>query len=92
MSGSDLDMSLRVEWTPAAERDVRRLDRQTQTRIRRAVSRFAAAGQGDVRRLRGYEREWRLRVGSWRVRFTLVPDAQILVVLRVLPRGQAYRT
>ena len=84
-------MSLRVDWTPAAERDVRCLDRQTQTRIRRAVSRFAAAGLGDVRRLWGYECEWRLRIGSWRVRFTLMPDAQSLVVLRVLPRGHAYR-
>jgi mRNA interferase RelE/StbE len=85
-------MSLHVEWTPAAERDLRRLDRRTQTRIRLRVTRFATMGEGDVRRLRGYEREWRLRVGQWRVRFTLSPDLQTLIVLRVLPRGQAYRT
>ncbi|ETX03272.1 MAG: hypothetical protein ETSY1_00535 [Candidatus Entotheonella factor] len=85
-------MSLRIEWTPAAERDIRSLDRVTRERIRQAVSRFAASGYGDVTRLQGYAREWRLRVGQWRVRFTLLADAQTLVVLRILPRGQAYRT
>lgn len=44
-------MSLRIEWTPAAERDIRRLDRVTRERIRQAVSRFAASGYGDVARL-----------------------------------------
>ncbi|MBM3471249.1 MAG: hypothetical protein FJX73_10740 [Armatimonadetes bacterium] len=42
-----------------------------------------------VGRLRGYEVEWRLRVGDWRVRFS-VSGGQI-VILRVLPRSAAYR-
>jgi mRNA interferase RelE/StbE len=44
----------------------------------------------DVRRLQGKE-EWRLRVGDWRVRFTRRPADKLIVVLRVLPRGRAYR-
>jgi mRNA-degrading endonuclease RelE of RelBE toxin-antitoxin system len=35
--------------------------------------------------------EWRLRVGDWRVRFDRDDEAQAIVVLRVLPRGRAYR-
>lgn len=35
--------------------------------------------------------KYRLRVGNWRVRYALDPDAKVLTVLRVLPRGQAYR-
>jgi hypothetical protein len=53
-------------------------------RIRRAIARFANTGQGDVTRLQGDEREWRLR-------FTLTSDDQTLIVFRALPRGQAYR-
>jgi mRNA-degrading endonuclease RelE of RelBE toxin-antitoxin system len=34
--------------------------------------------------------EWRLRVGGWRVRFTYLPPENVLMVLRVLPRGKAY--
>jgi mRNA-degrading endonuclease RelE of RelBE toxin-antitoxin system len=36
-------------------------------------------------------REWRLRVGDWRVRFTFDDEQRVIVVLRVLPRGRAYR-
>jgi len=45
---------------------------------------------GDVVKLSGSE-EWRLRVGDWRVRFERDPSARVIYVLRVLPRGRAYR-
>lgn len=45
---------------------------------------------GDVVKLSGRE-EWRLRVGDWRVRLRLDRDQLAVVVLRVLPRGRAYR-
>ena len=78
-------MPQRVEWVSAAERDLRRLPDQLQDRIRRAVYAVAADGPGDVKRLQGREREWRLRVGDWRVLFTLVerPEGAALRVLRV---------
>jgi mRNA-degrading endonuclease RelE of RelBE toxin-antitoxin system len=41
-------------------------------------------------RLRGSD-ELRLRVGDWRVRLRLDPATRTIVVLRVLPRGRAYR-
>jgi mRNA interferase RelE/StbE len=84
-------MSRGLEWTPAAERDLRRLDAQVRERIRRAVYRFVETGYGDVQRLRGTVNEWRLRVGDWRVRFTEDQAGQTIIVLRVLPRGGAYR-
>lgn len=82
-----------VEWSDAAERDLRRVDHQARERIRRAVARLGSSDQGDVKRLSGREQEWRLRVGDWRVFFTLPdrPDGVVIFVLRVLPRGRAYR-
>jgi hypothetical protein len=56
-------MSRALEWTPAAERDLRRIDPQIRERIRQAVYRLVDTGHGDVRRLQGRPREWRLR---WR--------------------------
>ena len=82
-------MSRAIKWTPRAEHDLARLDRRTRERIRQAVYRLAGEGRGDVRPVEGAGREWRLRVGRWRVRFTLQDDA--LVILRVLPRGGAYK-
>jgi mRNA-degrading endonuclease RelE of RelBE toxin-antitoxin system len=44
-----------------------------------------------VRKLEGYENQWRLRVGEWRVRFAPVEERREILILRVLPRGRAYR-
>lgn len=59
-------------------------------RIGQAVTRLAQTGQGDITKLAGRE-EWRLRVGTWRVRFRFDHDAHAIVVVRVLPRREAYR-
>jgi mRNA interferase RelE/StbE len=80
-----------VVLTAGAQRDLRRLDRPVATRILDALARLADTGQGDVTRLQGVSDEWRLRVGDWRVRFRYDHPAQTLEVLRILPRGQAYR-
>jgi mRNA interferase RelE/StbE len=84
-------MSRALEWTPAAERDLRRIDPQVRERIRQAVYRLVDTGHGDVRRVQGRAREWRLRVGDWRVRFTKDPTGQTIIILRVRHRGEAYR-
>lgn len=78
-------------FAPRARRDLRRLDPPVQRRIIDALDRLVSDPPlGDVVRLTGVEDEWRLRVGDWRVRFTR--DAEGLIyVIRVLPRGRAYR-
>lgn len=83
-------MTWEVIWTRPALQDMRRLDRQVARRMHQAVTRFGETGQGDVRKLAG-ETEWRLRVGDWRVRFVYDYEAPALRVIRVLPRGRAYR-
>ena len=84
-------MSWQVRWQSTARRDLSRLDPQIQDRVIVAVQRLATTGEGDVLRLRGVQPpEWRLRVGQWRVRFRRNTAEQILDLLRVLPRDQAY--
>ena len=56
-----------------------------------AVERHAATEQGDVVRLQGRDREWRLRVGDWRVLFAYQHEDGTLLILRILPRERAYR-
>jgi mRNA-degrading endonuclease RelE of RelBE toxin-antitoxin system len=85
--GDALAMSRTPEWTPAAERDLRRLDVQVRERIRQAVYRFADTGHGDVVKVQGVAREWRLRAGHWRIRFTEHSPGQT-IILRVRPRGR----
>jgi plasmid stabilization system protein ParE len=83
-------MPKRIEWTPQARADVRRIDRQNALGLLEALADFVLTGHGDVERLTDTEPlELRLRLGDYRVRFyDLGPSLQIL---RVLHRKQAYR-
>lgn len=76
--------------TPPARRDLRRLDPPVQRRIVEGLDRFVVDPHAaDIRKLNAIE--WRLRIGDWRVRFAFDDEQRIIVVLRVLPRGRAYR-
>lgn len=82
------------EWsyavTPSARRDLRRLDPPIRRRIIAGLDRFVADPfAADIRKLNRLE--WRLRIGEWRVRFAFDDERRVIVVLRVLPRGRAYR-
>lgn len=81
----------KVEWKKSAARSLRRTDRSTANRIVDAVVRYAETGYGDVVPLKGRKGEYRLRVGAWRVIFTVDVGASILAVLRVAPRGGAWK-
>jgi len=83
--------SWQIAWTPAAIDDLADLAHPTVTRIRRGVRRYAETHQGDVKKLKGMDERWRLRVGDWRVLFRFVPESQTLIVMRVLNRREAYR-
>jgi mRNA-degrading endonuclease RelE of RelBE toxin-antitoxin system len=80
-----------IEVTPQARRDVRNLDAPVGRRVREALERLAEDPSGaQLVRLQGSD-ELRLRVGDWRVRLRLDLATRTIVVLRVLPRGRAYR-
>lgn len=43
------------------------------------------------RKLVGYEDLYRLRVGSWRIVYSVFDDEVLVVVIEITPRGDAYR-
>jgi len=81
----------RVEVTPPARRDLRRLDAPIRRRVTTALNRLVAnPPTGQLVKLRDSD-EHRLRVGDWRVRLRLDHEERAVHVLRVLPRGRPYR-
>jgi mRNA interferase RelE/StbE len=84
-------VSWQVEWSDRALKDAERLDKQVRARIVAAIERLANTQHGDVKQLHGAEAQWRLRVGGWRVRFRFESSTNTMRILRVLPRGRAYR-
>jgi mRNA-degrading endonuclease RelE of RelBE toxin-antitoxin system len=84
-------MKWKVVWTATAERDFGKLDPETRRRVRLSINRYAAASLGDVLRLQNITPpEYRLRVGKWRVRFSLDHDRRTMQILHVLRRDEAY--
>ena len=80
----------RIEWLEEARLDVRTLDRPTAMRLFEGILRFARGGAGDVNALHGeLAGAFRLRLGDYRVLFTLDDDA--MHIFGVRHRSEAYR-
>ena len=83
-------MAKKIEWTDSARVGLRRIDRQTAMRILEGLARFLILGEGDVKSLEDSDpKEYRLRVGDYRIRFHDLGDA--LQILSVRHRREAYR-
>jgi len=65
-------------------------DQRLSQRILIAISHYAEDELGDVRKLSGSE-TYRLRVGDWRVLFSLQDGGQSMAILRIMNRRDAYR-
>ena len=62
-----------IEWLDEAKADVRALDRSTAMRLFEGTLHFARTGSGDVNALHGdMAGAFRLRLGDYRVLFTLI--------------------
>lgn len=85
-------MTWRVEFRPAARAELLKLDRPVQARVLRSLHRLAAdpRSASNVKALTGGD-EYRLRVGDWRVVFTLHDDVLTVLVVRIAHRGDVYR-
>jgi len=80
----------RIEWLDEAKADVRAVDRTIAMRLFEGILRFASTGSGDVNALHGdMAGAFRLRLGDYRVLFTLEDNA--MRIFGVRHRSQAYR-
>ena len=83
-------MPKRIEWTPQARADVRRIDRPIALGLLEGLADYVLTGHGDVEHLTGVVPvELRLRLGDYRIRFYDLGES--LQILRVLHRSEAYR-
>ena len=88
----------RLEVSPAADRDFDRLKKRIQRhdseRLRVAIKGLAdePRPQG-VRKIRGVEKAYRIRVGSYRVVYEVYDNENLVLILQVVRRTEAtYRS
>ena len=86
-------MTYRVEFRPAAERELRKLDRSARDRIAKVVALLAEEPRppaakmlvgDDTRRL------WRVRTGDYRVIYSIEDYVLLVLVINVRHRREAY--
>lgn len=77
---------------PAAKRDVRRLQPNIRERIESAISQLETNPRPPgCKKLTGFENEWRLRVGRYRILYVIDDSAKLVSVARIAHRREAYR-
>ncbi|MDP6549406.1 MAG: type II toxin-antitoxin system RelE/ParE family toxin [Dehalococcoidia bacterium] len=79
----------RVELAPQAQRDLRGLPREAQARLVTPIQALAENPRPPgVRKLRGEERTWRIRVGPFRVVYDVYDGRALVVILKVARRSE----
>jgi len=80
-----------VEFRPAALRELRKVDRSTQPRIQGAIALLAQDPRPPAsRQLRGRD-GYRLRVGDYRIIYTIDDGVLLVVVVTIGHRREVYQ-
>lgn len=77
---------MQIEYSRPAVKYINSQDKPTKKRLKEAIEKIP---QGDIKKLKGLEDEYRLRVGDLRVLFTI--EGNMIIIYDILPRGQAYK-
>ena len=84
--------SYRIEVSATAERQIRKLPRADQVRVVRVIQTLAADPRpAGSRKLSGHDDVFRVRVGRYRVLYSIEDRRLIIIVLKVGDRKGVYR-
>jgi mRNA interferase RelE/StbE len=82
-----------IEYQPQAIKALLKMPRTTARLIKGKIESLAEsphAPNNNVRKLTG-EEGYRLRVGDWRVIYELQDERLVVIVVKIKPRGEAYK-
>jgi mRNA interferase RelE/StbE len=84
--------SYRIEVSATAEKQLKKLGRDDRVRVLRAVQALAAEPRPPgCRKLHGYDDVYRIRIGRFRVLYSIDGRRIIVTVLKVAQRKDIYR-
>jgi len=82
-------VSYRIEIATPARKFIERQPKHQQERILKAIAKLPT--EGDIKPLRGQSQIFRLRVGDYRIIYTLHNDLLLILILNVGNRGDIYK-
>jgi mRNA interferase RelE/StbE len=86
-------VTFRVEFRPAAARELRKLDRSARDRIAKVISLLADEPRPPAAKMLTGEDTpplWRVRTGDYRVIYSIEDDVLLVLVINVRHRREAY--
>ena len=84
--------SYRIEVSATAEKQIRKLTARDQVRVLRAIQHLGFDPHPlGCRKLQGYDDVFRIRVGSYRVIYSVESGRLIVIILKVGHRRDVYR-
>jgi mRNA interferase RelE/StbE len=83
-----MENNYRITITKRAEKFIKKQDKSTQKRILKAIIELP---KGDIKRLKGIDGIYRLRVGDFRILFEKNDEELIIIVVDVGNRGEIYK-
>jgi len=83
----------RIEVSATAEKQIRKLDRTDQIQVVRAIQALSKEPRPPgTRKLQGYSDVFRVRVGTYRIIFSVERTRLLIIILKVGHRRDVYRT
>lgn len=83
-----MNNSYNVKLTKKAEKFIKKQDKDTQNRIIKAILQIP---EGDIKKLKGLNDVYRLRVGDIRVLFEKNDKEFVIIIIDIGNRGQIYK-
>lgn len=81
----------KVSITRRAEKDLRNIDRQSKNRIVTEIAALANEPRPHgCRRVISEPGVWRVRVGDWRIGYTIDDDGEEVTIIRIAHRREFY--
>ena len=85
-------MAYTVRYTTTAASEFAKLEKADQKRIKARVDKLTENPRPDgVKKLKGREDSYRIRVGDYRVIYEIQDQELLVIVVTVAPRNEAYR-
>ena len=76
-----------IQYTRQSVKQIEKLERNTKQRIKTSIETLPF---GDIKKLKGYDNKYRLRVGTYRIIYSYDTILDTIIIEAVLPRGNAY--
>ena len=85
-------MSYEIRLTKRVEKEIASLSTIDYVRISAAIGSLAANPRPiGARKLKGYDKDWRIRVGRFRILYSVEDVVRVIEIYRVTDRKEAYR-